>query len=148
MLTTSFGESESMSHFIICLWYSKLSCALSSLTLHSAEVNIGIAAACLPTLLPLYRLLRDRINAARKDSTSTTGQFRQVFFGQGRKANASSLKPILKSRKEDEFSVPPNAEWASSTPLAFTRIGRAGDEDVEMQTPIVKSHHLPRRQFE
>ncbi|CAF9936397.1 MAG: hypothetical protein ALECFALPRED_006841 [Alectoria fallacina] len=113
-----------------------------------AEVNIGIAAACLPTLLPLYRLLRDRINAARKDSTSTTGQFRQVFFGQGRKANASSLKPILKSRKEDEFSVPPNAEWASSTPLAFTRIGRAGDEDVEMQTPIVKSHHLPRRQFE
>ena len=148
MLTTSFGESESTSHFIIRLWYSKLSSALSSLTFHSAEVNIGIAAACLPTLLPLYRLLRDKINAARKDSTSTTGRFREVFLGQGRKTNVSSLKPILKSRKEDEFPVPSNAEWASTTPRAFIRIGRAGDEDVEMQTPIVKSHQLPRRQFE
>lgn len=93
----------------------------------------------MPTLLPLYRLFREKIITARQNSTSTTARLADFVFGQGHKTNASSQKPTWMSRKEDKFSVPQNAEWANSTSHTFVRIGKAGDEDVEMQTPIVES---------
>ncbi|KAF6235475.1 hypothetical protein HO173_006158 [Letharia columbiana] len=106
-----------------------------------AEVNIGIAAACLPTLLPLYRLLRDKIIATREGSTSTTGRFTHFFSsGRGRKPNASSQEDLWRSRKEYGLPIPPNAEWASSTSQTLVSFGRMGDEDVEMQTPAVALH--------
>ncbi|KAL9133093.1 MAG: hypothetical protein Q9175_005732 [Cornicularia normoerica] len=128
-----------VSHFVIHLRSLKLPSALSVLIYHSAEVNIGIVAACIPTLLPLYRLFRDKIITAHQSSTSATGRFAHLFFGQGRKTDASSHKALWKSRKKDEFSVPQNAKWANSPPHVFLRTGKVGAEDVEMQTRMVES---------
>lgn len=112
----------------------------------SFEVNIGIIAACTPTLLPLYRLFRDRATTARQSSTSTAGRFASFFaFGPGRdKTDASSQSKALwrsPRRKEEESlsTIPRNAGWKGSAPRAFVRIGTAGDEDVEMQSRIVPS---------
>ena len=135
-----FGESESASHLVVCSWSLRLPGALPTLISYSAEVNIGVAAACLPTLLPLYRLLRDKIVAAREGSTSTTGRFTRFFFGQGRKSNVTSQKALWETRNEHTPTMPQNRGWANSTSQAFIRIGKARDEDMDMQTSAVSSH--------
>lgn len=104
------------------------------------EVNIGIVAACMPTLLPLCRLFRNKLIIPRQSSISTTAHLAHFDFGQGHKTSPPSQEALWMSRKDDKFSVPPNAEWATSTPHAFIRMGRVGDEDVEMQTRMWKSH--------
>ena len=128
----------SQSHHIIHLWSLKLLSARLSLTNHSAEVNIGIVAACLPTLLPLYRLLRDKIIALRNNPTSTTGRFLRFSFGQSHKQTILSLHAVREFQRGDEIAIPQNAQRVNST-HAFARIGNAGDEDVEMQTRFLES---------
>ena len=106
--------------------------ALSSLTTHSAEVNIGIIAACLPTLLPLSRLIHDKI-------TSTTGRF-YVHHGNflfGQRPNAEN--PLQQAthdppRTESEVALPQNAQRVNSARGIFTMTGEAEDKDIEMQT--------------
>ena len=112
---------------------------LPNLTSHSVEVNIGIITACLPTLLPLYRILRDKNFTTRQGFTSATSRFKQLFSGQERKPNLSLHEAFWRPQRESVSSIPQNAEWASSTSQTFIRRGKAGDEDVEMQTQIVRS---------
>ena len=117
-----------------------LSSALTSLTTHSAEVNIGIIAACLPTLLPLYRLVHDKI-------TSTTGRFYvyngKFLFGQRPNATNSLQQPTQGNRAEAEGALPQNAQRADSVQRLFSVNGEAEDKDMEMQTPHSgRSSHL------
>ena len=128
-LTIFFGEG----------WHLILPSALSVLTSHSAEVNIGIVAACIPTLLPLYRLFRDRIITARQSSMSTIGRFKYFIFGQGPNPDASSRKAIWESGRKVELSTPPNAKWANSSSPGFI-ITKAEVEDVEMQRRAMETH--------
>ena len=112
----------------------KLPTALSSLTIHSAEVNIGIIAACLPTLLPLYRLIHDKI-------TSTTGRF-YVHHGRflfGQRPNAEN--PLQQAtqgppRTGSAAALPQNARRVNSAHELSTMTGEAEDKDVEMQTSL------------
>lgn len=110
---------------------------LPSLTFYSAEVNIGIVAACLPTLLPLYRLLRDKIDAARARSGSKTGRFPQCVFGQGGRTDTSQTA-LWERRKAATTPIPQNAQWASSPPHAIIRVGKVEDGDLEMQTRFME----------
>ena len=110
------------------------------LTSHSAEVNIGIVAACIPTLLPLYRLFRDRIITARQSSTSTTGLLKYFIFGQGPESDASSRKAVWGLGAKSEFTTPPNAKWANSSSPDFIKIRKAEVEDVEMQRRAMGTH--------
>ena len=111
----------------------KLPRALSSLTIHSAEVNIGIIAACLPTLLPLYCLVRDKI-------TSTTGRFYvdngRFLFGQRPNADNPLQQATLGPRTEVEVALPQNAQRVNSAHRLFTTFEEAEDKDVGMQTPF------------
>ena len=107
--------------------------ALSSLMMHSAEVNIGIIAACLPTLLPLYRLVHDKI-------TSTTGRFYvdngRFLFGQIPDADNSLQQATLGPRTQAEAALPQNAQRVNSAHQLFTMTGEAEDKDIEIQTPF------------
>ena len=129
----------SPSHLTIPFYSFKLAGGLFSLTTHSAEVNIGIVAACLPTLLPLYRLIHDKIIAVRKNVTSKTGRFPRLWSGQSHKANISSPKALRGSQKRGKRAIPPNAQWAHSASRTFIRFEKAEDEDIEMQTRFVES---------
>ena len=134
MSTTSSGEREpnlplSIRHPL----FQSIPVALSSLTVHSAEVNIGIIAACLPTLLPLYRLVRDKIR-------STTGRFHvddgKFLFGQRPNADISSQQaPQGPPHADSEATLPQNAQRVYSGHRPFTTFGEAEeDKDTEMQT--------------
>ena len=124
-----------MSHSPLSIRYSssKLPSAISSLTIHSAEVNIGIIAACLPTLLPLYCLVRDKI-------TSITGRFYvdngRFLFGQRPNADNPLQRAIQDPPTEGEAALPQNAQRVSSAHRLFTITGEAEDKDIEMQTPF------------
>lgn len=117
--------------------------AHSSLTTHSAEVNIGIVAACLPTLIPLYRLVRDKIIAFRKNLPSMTGRFYvnngKLLFGRTRSAKTSQ-QSIRDSQREDEIALPQNAQWKYSMPVTPVGVKEVGYDDVEMQTLFGRSH--------
>lgn len=108
-------------------WSFELFSAHSKLTAHSAEVNIGIVAACLPTLIPLCRLVRDKTIAFRNTLVSMTGRFYvnngRLVFGQTRSAEASSQQNIREARREDEVTLPQNAQRKYS-----------GYDDVELQS--------------
>ena len=120
-------------HFTSFKLPSALSSALSSLKTHRAEVNIGIIAACLPTLLPLYRLVHDKI-------TSTTGRFYidngRFLFGQRPNADNSLQQATRGPRTESEAALPQNAQRVDSVHRLFTMSGEAEDKDIEMQTPF------------
>ena len=121
--TTSSGERESISSF-------KLSSALSNLTMHSAEVNIGIIAASLPTLLPLYRLVHDKI-------PSTTGRFYidngNFLFGQRPNADNSLQQATQTPRTEAEAVLPQNSQRVNSAHEIFSIFEEEEDKDIEMQ---------------
>jgi len=96
--------------------------APNNLTPHSAEVNIGIAAACIPTLLPLYRLLRDKYIA-------THHTFKLNI--------ASSHKPSFRLRKaKNSFSNPHRPEWWHVDPQASIEIERQGQDAIEMKPKL------------
>ena len=99
--------------------------------MHSAEVNIGIIAASLPTLLPLYRLVHDKI-------TSTTGRFYVDYgrfrFGQRPNADNPLQQATQSPRADSEPALPPNAQRANSTHQIFSIFSEAEDKDIEMQT--------------
>lgn len=98
------------------------------------EVNIGIIAPCIPTLMPLFRLLHDELAAVRHGYTSKKAHLVPHASNQGCGTHSSSQEPISKSRKdEDDIPLPRNAEWVSPISHAFTRAGKAGKEDIEMQ---------------
>ena len=96
--------------------------------MHSAEVNIGIIAACLPTLLPLYRLVRDKI-------TSTTGRFYvdngRFLFGQRPNTADSSQQAIQSPGTELEAALPQNAQRVNSAQGLFSITGEAGYTNIE-----------------
>lgn len=111
---------------------------------HSAEVNIGIVAACLPTLIPLYRLVRDKTIAFRDKLPSMTGRFYvnngRLVFGRTHSAKTSSQQSVRESEREDEIIMPQSARWISSMPVTPVGIKEAGYNDVEMQAPFGRSH--------
>ena len=135
MSTTSSGERKPLSSFHPVYLFQTSKRAFQpndSLTTHSAEVNIGIIAACLPTLLPLYRLIHDKL-------TSTTGRF-YVHHGKflfGQRPNADN--PLQQAthdppRTESEIALPQNAQRVNSARGIFTMTGEAEDKDIEMKT--------------
>ena len=110
----------------------------SSLTTHSAEVNIGIVAACLPTLIPLYRLLRNKIIAVHQYFMSRRGRFPLSLSGQSREPNRSTQTAAWRSQREVEPAIPRNAQWVNPLPRVFLRSETAREEDVEMQTRLAR----------
>ena len=97
--------------------------------MHSAEVNIGIIAACLPTLLPLYRLVHDKI-------ASTTGRFYvyngKFLFGQRPTADSSFQQATQNPRTEAPAVLPQNAQRVNSAHQMFSIFGEAEDKDIEV----------------
>lgn len=124
-------------------WSFELLSAHSSLTAHSAEVNIGIIAACLPTLMPLYRPVRDKITAFRQSLSSITGRFYvnngRLLFGRSHSSRTSSLQSIREAQRENEVTLPQNAQCRYSMPVTPVGIKEAGYDDVEMQRPSGRS---------
>ena len=127
------------SHLTIRLLSFKLPSTISGLTAHSVEVNIGIIAASLPTLLPLYRLLRDKVIAVRANSTSITGRFQWLGFGQRREAEVASQSAGPETHEDKVMGGTRSSQWANSTIGAFARIGNADGEDVEMHGGVAGS---------
>jgi len=54
------------------------------------EVNLGIGCACIPTLLPLYRLLRDKIGSLSTKQGSKSSIFSRLRRGWGPRTDAAS----------------------------------------------------------
>lgn len=123
-------------------WSFEFVNAHSSLTAHSAEVNIGIIAACLPTLIPFYRLIRDKITAFRQSLSSITGRFYvnngRLLFGRSHSSRTSSLQSIREAQRENEVTLPQNAQCRYSMPVTPVGVKEVG-YDVEMQTPSGRS---------
>ena len=111
---------------------------LSALTVHSAEVNIGIVAACLPTLLPLYRLLRNKFIAVHEYFKSRRSRSLQSLWGQNLEPNYSTQTAAGRSQREVEMATPHNAQWVNSIPRVFLKNDTARDEDVEMQIQFAR----------
>lgn len=124
-----------MSHPSLPIHFSpfKLPNVLPKLLMHSAEVNIGIIAACLPTLLPLYRLVRDKI-------TSTTGRFYidngRFLFGQRPNADVSLQRSTQSPGTESKAALPQNAQRGNSAHGLFSITGEVDDGDIEKRTPF------------
>ncbi len=107
------------------------------LTSNSAEVNIGIIAACIPTLLPLYRLIRDKFSIAGQNSSLNLSRFTKLLFGQTSETNTIARKPLSRHHKRDPSSALEQGERKDSTSHPFTQIGRDGYEDIEMEVGIL-----------
>ena len=139
VLIISFGERKSLSAHHPSLIFQTFPTTFPRLTTYSAEVNIGIIAACLPTLLPLYRLLRDKIIAARKHLKSRRSRSPQPLCHHSGGRNTSTQQPAAwESQTEVEMGTPHSAQWVRPTPRTFLGGEMARDEDVETQTELAK----------
>ena len=119
-------------------WVQSTLCTFSSLKSTSAEVDIGIIAACVPTLLPLYRLIRDKSSAVYQTSSFGAGRFPKLFLGRSSKTSTTSQKPLWRAHEGEPAFTPRPDEWKDSLSHPFKRIERAGSEDVEMGGGVVK----------
>ena len=114
---------------------------LLTLAPYSAEVNIGIAAACIPTLLPLYRRLRDKFIDVRRDPSSITARLFPHPDHQGQVNPTPPLRPPWRLRKaKNSFSNPHRPEWWHSNRGPFVRI-----EDIEMQPQMTSRPKFKQR---
>ena len=142
-MTTSCGEGR---YWISSLRTSpfKMGMEISSLTDGSAEVNIGICTACIPTLLPLYRLLRDRFNGKRpsEHSSQSPRAFTRMLMGRRRSSKkTSSQGSLFRTHVRNNISGPLNIETPHTTPSRFGR-----SEDLEMKTMSSQSLSNIQRQ--
>ena len=90
----------------------------------------------MPTLLPLFRLVRDQYTSARQSSALKPSGFTRYIFGQSNKTSATSQKPLWESRKPDAVSNPQKSEWGHSATHQFNKIENS-DGDLEMQIRIL-----------
>ena len=108
----------------------------------SAEVNIGILAACVPTLLPLYRLIRDKIINVRRNSLSGPGRFTRFFTGRtSSKSVPVSTDPLWKSRsaKVPPYPADQTSPWDHRFVFhPYTKFQRLEVGDIEMQSGVSK----------
>lgn len=107
------------------------------LTSNSAEVDIGIVAACIPTLLPLYRLIHDKFSIAGQNSSLNLSRFTKLLFGQTSETSTIARKPLWRHHKRDPSSALQQGERKDSTSHPFTQIEKDGYEDIEMEVGIL-----------
>ena len=101
----------------------------------TVEVNLGIVCACIPTLLPLFRLMRAKVKnwISRQDSKSKSSVVSKLKRGLGPKidqwGDQEYLVPHLEGKKEgsDEKNgafMPPDL---STEPIAYPEQLRTAD---------------------
>ena len=113
---------------------------------HRAEVNIGIAAACIPTLLPLGRLIRDKLIVPYQSSPSSLGRLTRSLLGQGRTMGDSSRRPSFGLRKaKNSLHDPDKHECWPSKFHPFAEIERHEYEDIEMRPTTLARPKFKRR---
>lgn len=123
-----------------------------TLTPPSAEVNIGIAAACIPTLLPLYRLCRDWLHhSPTNPSSNTTG-------GKRNRKDSSSQASTWRPQTSENVAGTPWRYPSDTSGGTTSRSGRryeiskpfhrsegvGDDDDVEMKAGISREDRAYR----
>lgn len=84
-----------------------------------AETNIGIITACIPTLIPLYRLLAGQRKDSKGGFTARTGDSNYWFLRFFKSVQSSGSRPTsrgprtskMKSTDKQEFAVHVEDEW-------------------------------------